>query len=59
VTHQDLETLYEAMALGIDAVGPEHSQLYLAKIALALAEALDDVPAALDVIENCKADLSR
>ncbi|MDF1803419.1 hypothetical protein [Thalassovita sp.] len=59
MTHQNLETVYEALALGIDAVGPEHAQLYLAKIALALAQALDDAPAALAVIEDCKADLSR
>lgn len=59
MTHPDLETLYEALAQGIDAAGAEHAQVYLAKVALSLAESLDDLPAALEIIQQCQANLSR
>lgn len=57
MTHQDLETVYEALATGIDAVGPEQAQVYLAKIALALADALNDSPATLAIIAECQAHI--
>ena len=57
MTHQDLETVYEALATGIDAVGPEQAQVYLAKIALALADALNDPPATLAIITECQAHI--
>ena len=38
----DLEAVYAALAEGIDAHGPEHSEMFLAKAALLLAEALGD-----------------
>lgn len=59
MTHSDLESLYEALALGIDAAGPDHAQVYLAKVALALAETLNDTPAALAIIADCQANLTR
>lgn len=59
MTHSDLETLYEALAEGIDAVGPDQAPVYLAKIALALADALDDAPAALAILSECKDNLTR
>lgn len=59
MTPSDLETIYEALATGIDAAGPDHAQVYLAKIALALAERLDDVPATLAIVTECQADLTR
>ena len=38
----DLEAVYAALAEGIDAHGPEHSEMFLAKAALLLAEARGD-----------------
>lgn len=54
MTQADLETLHEALARAIDSVGPAQSELFLAKLALALAMDLDDPQAALAVIEDCK-----
>lgn len=59
MTSEELETVYEALARGIDAAGPEYAQVYLAKIALALAHDLNDARAALAIIESCKNDLKR
>jgi len=53
----DLEAVYDALAEGIDAVGPEQSELYLAKVALALAERLGDAEESLATIEDCKTGL--
>ena len=53
MTQQELEWVYETLAQGIDAAGPGKSELYLAKIALALAEALGDAAHAVAVIERC------
>jgi len=57
MTPEDVETVYEALARALDEVGPSLSEIYLAKISLALAHRLGDVAAALDIIEGCKADL--
>ncbi len=54
----DLETLYEALALAVDAVGEEKSELFLAKVALALGHALGDIAAATAIVERCTADLA-
>jgi hypothetical protein len=53
MTRPDLETMYEALAQAIDAVGPDQAALYLAKVALALAAELDDAARALAVIDRC------
>ncbi|THD72856.1 DUF2783 domain-containing protein [Thalassobius vesicularis] len=58
MTHSDLETIYEALAQGIDTAG-EHAPVYLAKVALALAETLNDAPAALKIIADAQANLTR
>ena len=55
----EVETVYEAMARQIDAVGAEHSELFLAKLALLLAERLDDTGAALDAIASAAVNLAR
>ena len=59
MTEQDLETVYEAMAQAIDGVGESARELYLAKLALALAVSLDDKPRVLAAIEDCKTGLER
>lgn len=57
MTQDELETVYGALAMGIDSVAPEQRELYLAKVALALAEKLGNVPLATAVIEECKAGI--
>lgn len=59
MTQQELETIHEALAEAIDTVAEDRRELYLAKLALALAEALGDLPLALAVIEECKTGLVR
>ncbi|MCM2562079.1 hypothetical protein M8756_07920 [Lutimaribacter sp. EGI FJ00015] len=55
--HDELEKIYDALAEAVDAVGPDQSELYLAKLALALAERLGDLSDSLGVIEECKTGL--
>lgn len=45
----DLELVYEQMAVAIDQAGPEQESLFLAKLALALAQECGDRA----VIEDC------
>lgn len=56
---EQVETVYEAMARQIDAVGAGQSELFLAKLALLLSERLDDTGAALDAIAVAAANLPR
>ncbi|MCC5988292.1 MAG: hypothetical protein JJT95_11465 [Pararhodobacter sp.] len=57
MTQQELETIYEALAKAIDAIEDGQRELYLAKLALALVETLDDLPRAMAVIEECRTGL--
>ena len=41
--HTDLEKTYESLALKIDEIGEENSELFLAKLVLLLAHANGDV----------------
>lgn len=50
MTPQDIERIYDAMALQIDAVGPEKTPLYLAKLALLLSKELQHPEPVLDCI---------
>ena len=50
----DLEAVYAALAEGIDAHGPEHSEMFLAKAALLLAEARGDEDRALRAIADAQ-----
>lgn len=52
-----LEDVYEALARGIDDVGARQAEVYLAKVCLALAHALDDPARAVAIADDCKADL--
>lgn len=49
MNHADLETTYAALALKIDEVGEHQSELFLAKLALLLAQKNGDV----DEIQSC------
>lgn len=57
MSQHDLEPVYDALAEAIDAVGPEQSEIYLAKVALALAERLGNVEETLATITECKTGL--
>ena len=48
---RDVETVYEALAKGVDAAGPK-SELFLAKAALLLAQELGDAARAVALIES-------
>ena len=54
----DLEAVYAALAEGIDAHGPEHSEMFLAKAALLLAEALGDEGRALRAIADAQRNMT-
>ena len=56
--HVDLEAVYAALAEGIDAHGPEHSEMFLAKAALLLAEALGDEDRALRAIADAQRNMT-
>ena len=54
----DLEAVYAALAEGIDAHGQEHSEMFLAKAALLLAEALGDEDRALRAIADAQRNMT-
>ena len=54
----DLEAVYAALAEGIDAHGPEHSEMFLAKAALLLAEVLGDEDRALRAIADAQRNMT-
>ena len=54
----DLEAVYAALAEGIDAHEPEHSEMFLAKTALLLAEALGDEDRALQAIADAQRNMT-
>ena len=54
----DLEAVYAALAEGIDAHGPEHSEMFLAKAALLLAEALGDEDRAFRAIADAQRNMT-
>lgn len=52
-----LETVYDQLALAIDAAGPEKSELFLVKLALLTAQALGNAPSFVDLIQRAQKDL--
>ena len=52
-----LETVYDQLALAIDAAGPEKSKLFLVKLALLTAQALGNAPSFVDLIQRAQKDL--
>ena len=53
-----LETVYERLAQAIDEAGREKETILLAKLALLLAERLDDPDIVLDLIDDAAKDLT-
>jgi hypothetical protein len=60
-THPQIETIYEALAEAIDATeaaaGPAATPIYLAKLVLALAHALNDPDRVTALITQCRQGL--
>jgi hypothetical protein len=54
MTPEELESVYDAMALAIEDIGPARSDVFLAKLALALADTLGDADLACAVIAECR-----
>lgn len=52
MTKATLEDVYAAVADGIDAAGPAREALFLSKVVLLLADALDDPDAALALVRE-------
>jgi hypothetical protein len=52
-----LESAYDQLAMAIDAVSPEKSELFLVKLALLAAQALGDAPSFIDLIARAQKDL--
>lgn len=52
----DMEDVFEALAAGIDAAGPEREAFFLSKVALLLAHELADPARALALIAAAQAD---
>lgn len=59
MTQAELERVYEAMAEAIDDVGPKQGEVFLAKLALALAEDLGHTERVLEIIAECRGGLVR
>ncbi len=57
MNQSDLERLYDVLAQAIDEAGPEKSELFLAKLALLLADALGDADKACQLVRNALDDL--
>lgn len=53
----DVECVYDALALKLDAVGSAKSELFLAKLTLLLAYELDDAKRVLKLIDEASTDL--
>ena len=53
----NMEDVYAALAEGIDAVGPEKEAMFLAKVALLLAQELGDCDRALELISSAQGNM--
>ena len=57
MTDKKLEMVYEAIALKIDYLGEEKSELFLAKLSLLLANEIDDLSIVLKAIDDAALSL--
>jgi hypothetical protein len=56
MTQAELETIFDALAQGIDQAG-EASEIFLAKVCLALAKDIDKADRVLDILAKAEANL--
>lgn len=59
MTSEEFETFYEAMAEAIDAIAPEYTEVFLAKLCLALGQEIGEGRKVLELIADCRKDLAR
>ena len=57
MTPTDIETVYDCLALKIDEVAPEKSELFLAKLALLLSHEIGDAARVIELIEAAERNL--
>ncbi len=58
MNHPDLERIYASLALKIDEVGEEKSELFLAKLVLLLAQKNGDADDVLECIDDAAVSLA-
>ncbi len=58
MSQHDIESIYEALATRIDAVGQEKANLFLAKLVLLLAQSNGDADRVCHLIESAAESLS-
>ena len=57
MSEMSMETVYTALAEGIDQHGPEKSDMFLAKVCLLLAEELGNAERSLELIEAAQMNM--
>ena len=57
MSEMSMETVYTALAEGIDRHGPETSDMFLAKVCLLLAEELGNAERSLELIEAAQMNM--
>lgn len=55
LTFEQLETLYDELAMAIDQAGPEQESVFLAKVVLAMAQAFGHADRISALIQECLA----
>ena len=59
MTQDDLEQVYEALAVALDDCATDERELYLAKLALALCDTIGAAGPCLAIIDECRTGLAR
>jgi len=57
MSFEDIESAYEALAIGIDTAGAQREALFLTRLALLLGHELDDITAFRSAIKAALAGL--
>lgn len=58
MTPREVETVYETLAEQIDAISPDQRELYLAKLALLLANEVGDAPRVCGLVKDAAQNLN-
>jgi len=58
MTPLDVERVYDALATGIDTIGADKSELFLAKLAALLAHELGDASRVLELVAEASRNLA-
>jgi hypothetical protein len=57
MTPTDVETVYDALAMKLDSVGAEKSEMFLIKLALLLSHELGDATRVVSLIDDAERNL--